>query len=212
MKPFLLGAVGGLLATIATFGSADAQSADRGTVLFDQSVETETVTWDPQYSVYLPAGYDQGERAYPIIYLLPGGAGQTHRDWFLAGGAAETLDRMIADGEIPPVVVISPDPRRTNRPEFNTYYLDDSDGSERWETMFFEDFVPQVEDRYNVLPEQQFRAAVGISMGGYGGLIYAFRHPDFLQAVAAIAPAIRTDEQILAMDQPGWDRRCSAPR
>lgn len=204
MHTTLRGAVAGLGLALAAAFTAHAQS---GSVLFDQTVETAHVSWDPLYSVYLPHGYESGERSYPIVYLLPGGAGMTHRDWFLAGGAAETLDRMIAEGEIPPVVVVSPDPRRLNRPEFNTYYLDDADGSERWETMFFEDFLPQVEQRYRVLAERQFRAIVGVSMGGYGGLIYAFRQPDVFAAVGALAPAIRTDAQIVEMNQAGWDRR-----
>src|SRR5690606_19474755 len=150
-----------------------ATSAQSGSVYFDQSVESDHVSWTPLYSVYLPAGYNEGERKYPVVYILPGGAGGTHNDWFVHGNAAETLDRMIASGEIPPLIVVSPDPRRTNRPEFNTYYLDDSDGSERWETMFFEDFVPTVEKRYRVLEESGTRAAIGLSMGGYGALIYS---------------------------------------
>lgn len=186
---------------------ATAAAGQGGTVLFDQSVESDHVSWDVLYSVYLPAGYNAGERYYPIVYLMPGGAEQTHNDWFVRGGAAETLDRLIETGEIPPVIAVSPDPRRTNRPEFNTYYLDDSDGSEKWETMFFEEFVPHVENQWRVLDDDHFRSAIGLSMGGYGALIYSYRNPEFFSAVAALSPAIRTDEQILAMDQPGWDRR-----
>lgn len=202
-----------MLTTIRTtamgiaFAFATSAAADQGTVLFDQTVESDHVSWDTLYSIYLPAGYDAGERHYPIIYMLPGGAGQTHNDWFVRGGAAETLDRLIEAGEIPPVIAISPDPRRINRQEFNTYYLDDSDGSEKWETMFFEDFVPQVEERYRVIDDDHFRSAIGLSMGGYGALIYSYRNPEFFSAVAALSPAIRTDDQILAMDQAGWDRR-----
>lgn len=197
----LLGAIGfAVLNGVAAF-------AQSGTVHFDRKIETDHVNWDPLYSVYLPAGYETGERFYPVIYLLPGGGEQTHNDWFIRGRAAETLDRLIESGEMPPAIVVSPDPRRTNRPEFNTYYLDDSDGTELWETMFFADFVPEIESRYRVLEGEEFRGAVGISMGGYAALIYTYRHPEFFSAVAAMSPAIRTDDQILEMDQPGWDRR-----
>ena len=190
-----------------TFANCNIAFAENGQVLFDQSIKSDLVSWNPLYSVYLPAGYDTGERKYPVIYLLPGGAGQTHNDWFTRGGAAETLDRMIEAREIPPVVVVSPDPRRTNNLKFNTYYLDDSDGSEKYETMFFEDFVPAVEKRFRVLDDAKFRSTVGLSMGAYGALIYSYRKPGFFAAVAALSPAIRTDEQILSMNQAGWDRR-----
>lgn len=204
MKSILYGALAGFGLALVSGVVANAQN---GTVLFDQTIETAHVDWAPLYSIYLPHGYHEGERDYPVVYMLPGGAGQTHNDWFVRGEAAETMDRMIAEGEIPPMILISPDPRRTNRPEFNTYYLDDSDGSERWETMFFEDFVPQVEARFRVVDEAGFRSAIGLSMGGYAALLYTYRQPDFLTAVAALSPAIRTDAQILEMDQPGWDRR-----
>lgn len=204
MQSRLKGALAGLAIAL---GSACAATAQSGSVLFNQTIETEHLSWEPQYSVYLPPGYAEGSRHYPVIYLMPGGAGQTHNDWFISGAAAETLDRMIGAGEIPPVIAISPDPRRLNRPEFNTYYLDDSDGSERWETMFIEDFVPQVETRYRTLGDGKFRSAIGLSMGGYGALIYSYRHEGLFASVAALSPAIRTDEQILEMNQTGWDRR-----
>lgn len=67
--------------------------------------------------------------------------------------------------------------------------------------------MPQVENRYRTLGEGKFRSAIGLSMGGYGSLIYAYRHEGLFAAVAALSPAIRTDAQILEMNQAGWDRR-----
>jgi hypothetical protein len=56
--------------------------------------------------VYLPPSYEP-EKAYPIVYLLlcPGNADM---QWFLTAGASDTLDRLIANRRIPPMVVAAP--------------------------------------------------------------------------------------------------------
>ncbi|WP_157969016.1 esterase family protein [Tropicimonas sp. IMCC34011] len=196
-------------ATICAAPIAMAQQApaSTGTVTFDAELESDALTWTPLYSVYLPPAYEENDRAYPVIYLMPGGAGQTHRDWFLKGGAAETFDRLIGSGEVPPFIAIVPDPRRTPQPQFNTYYLNDADGEVRYEDMFVQDLIPHVEETYRVLAEEEYRGIIGLSMGGFAALAYSMKYPDMFTAAAALSPAIRTDPQMLAMDQAGWDRR-----
>lgn len=200
-------AAAAIAAVIAVAWAPLTQAQERGTVAFDQEVETEAVTWTPLYSVYLPPSYEDNDRSYPVIYMLPGGAGQTHRDWFLKGAAAETFDDLIASGEVPPFIAVSPDPRRTPQPEFNTYFLNDSDGVIRYEDMFMTDLISHVESTYRALPEEQYRGVIGLSMGGFAALAYSLKYPETFIAAAALSPAIRSDDQILAMNQAGWDRR-----
>ena len=77
------------LAALTLGSGAVAQQA--GTVEFDVEFETDAVEWTPQYSVYLPPGYHTGSRLYPVIYLLPGGAGQSHRFYHKLNTHAYTL-------------------------------------------------------------------------------------------------------------------------
>ena len=189
-----------------TLGSG-AVAQQGGTVEFDVEFETDAVEWTPQYSVYLPPGYDAGSRLYPVIYLLPGGAGQSHRDWFLKGDASQTFDQLILSGEVQPFIAISPDPRRTPQPQFNTYYLNDVSGETRYKDMFLDGLVPHVEETYRALDDPEFRGIIGLSMGGFASLLFSLERPDMFVAAAALSPAIRTDDQILAMDQAGFDRR-----
>lgn len=61
-------------------------------------------------NVYLPYGYDEGER-YNVLYLLHGTDAQTvvHQDtWFYTIGAKNILDNMIYYGDIEPLIVVAP--------------------------------------------------------------------------------------------------------
>ncbi|MBM9594207.1 alpha/beta hydrolase [Roseitranquillus sediminis] len=198
-------AAGAAGAVLLSAVSVLAQAA--GTVEFDRAMESEILGWDLDYSIYYPPGFDENERKYPVIYLMQGGGSQTHNDWFLRGRAATIFDELISSGNMPPFIAVAPNARRTPEPEFNTYYMNDTDGGVRWEDMFVEEFVPHVEATYPVLASEDFRAIAGISMGGYAALAYSLKYPDMFVAAAALSPAIRTDEQIVNLDQPGYDRR-----
>ena len=51
-------------------------------------------------------------------------------------------------------------------------------------------FFPYIEKRYRVAPGRRNRAISGISMGGYGALHLAFRHPELFSAVSAHSAAL----------------------
>ena len=59
------------------------------------------------YRVYLPEGYYESERRYPTVYMLHG-INSTGKS-FVIDGVPELLDEGIAEGTIPPCIVIFPD-------------------------------------------------------------------------------------------------------
>jgi len=46
----------------------------------------------PGICVYLPPGYETSGLRYPVVYLLHGGLGGGHEDWFRSGQAQAILD------------------------------------------------------------------------------------------------------------------------
>ncbi len=44
----------------------------------------------------------------------------------------------------------------------------------------------------------------GLSMGGYGALVYAMKHPDMFVACVAMSAAVRTDKQIMQFSPGRW--------
>ena len=54
---------------------------------------------------YIPAGYQEGQE-YPMILLVPG-ENDTVESWFKIGGADVMADKLIAQGKIQPVIIIT---------------------------------------------------------------------------------------------------------
>nr|NIM35347.1 esterase family protein [Hydrotalea flava]NIM38206.1 esterase family protein [Hydrotalea flava]NIN03370.1 esterase family protein [Hydrotalea flava]NIN15064.1 esterase family protein [Hydrotalea flava]NIO94132.1 esterase family protein [Hydrotalea flava] len=49
------------------------------------------------------------------------------------------------------------------------------------------------------------RGIAGLSMGGYGTLIYAMKYPDLFAAAAPLSAAVFTDDEMVNMPQKSWD-------
>ena len=184
-----------------------AVAGERGRVEEHLTLNSTVLGKPVEYSIYLPPDYETGKRYYPIIYLLHGGEDGEDADWFRFAKINIMLDRLIGSGDIPAVIVVTPDGRRDAANQYNTYYMNDADGVFRWEDMFFQDFVPTLEKQYRAIGTQKARAIAGLSMGGYAAIAYSMRHPELFAASAALSAAFRTDNQIVSMDQAGYDRR-----
>ena len=128
-------------------------------------------------SVYLPAGYDDSGRSYPVLYLLHGASGY-HGDWAEKGNMRQIADEAIAAGTALPMIVVMPDASGTgeNYTGDRMGYFDVPGWS--YERFFFEEFVPAVERRYRICGDKARRAISGLSMGGGGTAVYALRHPE----------------------------------
>ena len=192
---------------IALSSAPPASAADRGTVYENRRMPSRILGKDVRYTVYLPPKYDVSNRKYPVVYLLHGGWGGGNEDWFRHGGVTHFLDTMIASGEFPPMIAVTPEGRRDEADEYYTYYMNDADGGYRWKDMFHEEFIQHVEGTYRVIGGKSARHAIGLSMGGYAAVAYAFQDPELFAGVAVLSGAFRTDRQIQYLDQAGYDRR-----
>ena len=135
--------------------------------------------------MYRPAVRDTP--SLPIVYFLhglPGGAS----DVFDAG-AQDILDRLFGDGA-PPFVLVAPDGNGVNHDD--TEWADAKDGSDQLETWVTTTVQNAVEGD-NLRPRDR-RAIIGFSMGGYGAMNIALRHPDLYGQVVSIAGYFRVDD------------------
>jgi len=193
---FLLVIVPGCLVPLL---SAAGNQVIPGKVLEGKVFESSLVAENVNYSVYLPPDYDHSSRRYPVLYLLHGYT-DDETAWIQFGEVHVSADQLIARGEIPSLIIVMPDARFT-------YYVDDYQGNDQYATMFSSEFIPFIDRTYRTRPEKEFRAVSGLSMGGYGSLIYALRYPDMFAACVAFSAAVRQDETVVMMEQEAWDRR-----
>lgn len=178
-----------------------------GTVKEGQFMASRILGKNVEFTLYLPPGYGRDERRYPVIYLMHGGGDGQNQDWYRFGNANLVFDRLIESGEVPPFIAVTPEGRRDDDNKFNTYYMNDADGQYLWQDMFVKEFIPHVEKSFPVLPGKKSRGILGLSMGGYAAMSFSMKYPDLFAGAAALSAAFRTDQQIVDMDQAGYDRR-----
>jgi enterochelin esterase-like enzyme len=153
---------------------------------------------DVAYAVYLPPDYAASTRRYPVVYLLHGYT-DDESGWVQFGEIGQAADGAIAEREIPPMIIVMPDGGVS-------FYINDAAGKVRYEDMFVQELIPFIDRTYRTRPDREFRGVAGLSMGGWGTLVYALRHPDVFAAGAAFSAAVWSDDDIVGMKQESWDR------
>lgn len=134
--------------------------------------------------VYLPPGYTNRGKPYPVAYLLHGFPGQA-TDWFAKGQAHLTADREIVSGHMPPMMLVSFDAFGPGGPHDATQYLNKPDGSERVEDYVCSELPNQIERQFNADPHPCARALIGLSSGGFGAVNLGLKHPDVFRVLAS---------------------------
>lgn len=125
------------------------------------------------YTIYTPPCYTSTTEDYPVIYLLHG-SNEDDNHW-LRLGLAEHLDREIASGRLPPVIVVMP---------FGNWIANENRFDEGgWGAIFVNQMVPLVESEYRVDASRTTRAIGGISRGGFWAFHIALKHPALFGAV-----------------------------
>jgi enterochelin esterase-like enzyme len=161
----------------------------QGIVKEKQVIKSAILNKDVHYSIYLPSDYNTSQRAYPVTYLLHG-YGDADDGWIQYGEINRLADDAISTGKIPPMIIVTPD-------GFTGFYINSADGKMNYEDFFVKELIPYIEKTYKVKTERKFRAIAGLSMGGYGSMILALKHPDLFVAAAPLSAAVWTDNDII---------------
>lgn len=180
MLRFALAAVALILATFVPPATAGEL---RREVLLSQALGR-----DLPFLVYVPDGYNSGNKYYTVLYLLHG-AGDNENAWATRGLILENADQLIEKGVIPPTLIVMP-----GCP--NCWWIDGP--NDKAETAFWQELVPTVAKRYRTIESREGRLIAGLSAGGYGTIRFMLRHPDRIAAAAAFSPAIYSKEPPLA--------------
>ena len=153
---------------------------------------------EKRYVAWLPADYATSGRRYPVVYLLHG-LGGNEDNWVKGGHADAAADRLNLQA-----ILIMPDGDdgfyvnwaapvdyekclQTNRifglqPEDPKAYCVKQP---RYEDYIVKDLVAHVDATYRTIPNRNARGIGGLSMGGFGALELAMRHPDVFGATAS---------------------------
>ncbi|GAA3446165.1 alpha/beta hydrolase [Planomonospora venezuelensis] len=127
--------------------------------------------------VLLPEGWRPGSGPWPVLYLLNGCCQPAYDSWATEGDAARLTARH-------PVIVVMPESGAVG------FYSDWRDGP-GWETFHLTEVRRILERDYGAGDR---RAVAGLSMGGFGAISYAARHPGMFQAAASFSGVLDTTE------------------
>ncbi|MGA0807342.1 MAG: alpha/beta hydrolase, partial [Pseudohongiellaceae bacterium] len=153
------------------------------TLWLDSRLLVDFALGDPpqrRIDVYVPHGHDG--TGLPLLVDLVGflSGGPVQGNWRSFGeNLPERLDRLIASGVMPPVVVALPD--CFTRLGGNQYINSSAMGP--WADVLLQEMVPLVEARFGCGGSGR-RGVFGKSSGGYGAIMHALLYPDFWAAAA----------------------------
>ncbi len=122
---------------------------------------------------YLPPGYDP-EHAYPLVILLDGDA------YFTWSSFQITLENLIAEGAIPPVLVLA---LNAGKKDGQTQRNDEFTCNPEFMDFMHKELIPWFTSQHKVAPDPADRIFAGSSFGGLFAAYFALNHPDVVGKV-----------------------------
>ena len=168
----------------------------QGKIIESLSIQSKILGKAVKYSIYLPTDYETSQRRYPVLYLLHGYS-DDETGWTQFGEVEKITNETIAKGEATQMIIAMPDAGVS-------WYINDATGKVQFEDFFVKEFIPYIDSVYKTRNKKEYRAVAGLSMGGYGSLIYGMKHPDLFAACAPLSAAVWSDDHIAGMSQADW--------
>jgi len=167
-------------ATAPQQSTASAQTAGTSRVEYG-SLSSSALGRELKFAVQFPPSYDAGaKRRYPVLYFLHGMFGNERE--FERRGVAAAISKMRDEGKIGDFLIVAPAGE-------NSFYLNAKNGAQ-YEDAIIKDLIPYIEKTYRVVNKAADRAIQGISMGGWGAMLLAFKHPEMFSSVSTHSAAV----------------------
>ena len=166
-----------VLSSSASSQTATAQPNSRANKVETVKFESKLLNATVPYNVVLPNDYDNSKNmAYPVLYLLHGLTGH-YSDWTQRTRLTEYASQYR-------IIIVTP--------EGNDGWYTDSVTvpTDRYETYFVQELIPDVQRRFRTNPAREGRAIAGLSMGGYGALKFAIKHRDKFVFAGSLSGAL----------------------
>lgn len=142
------------------------------------NLQVPELTYPLSLRVYLPPCYDANpSQHYPVLYLFHGFR-YTDDQWQRLG-VGETLENLLAAGELPPFIIVMPLDREGTEPDENPM-----------DRLFIQKIIPMVDDTYRTLAERRYRAVGGLSRGAGWAVHFGLQNWETFGSVGAHSLAL----------------------
>lgn len=142
-------------------------------------------------SILTPADYATSGKRYPVVYMLGGYSDNGTGFAFGLGGLPAPSD---SSALLPIWVVVN------GMNSFGGGFYVNSSVTGNWEDAIVQDLVDYMDAKYRTVAKPEGRGIAGHSMGGFGAVNIAMRHPDVFSVMYSMSPGL--------FDPTGVDARC----
>ena len=151
-------------------------------------------------AIYLPPSYDTSPtKRYPTLYMLHGFT-SSNRAFMTSLSLESLINDLIKSGKIGEMIVVAPNARNAYMGSF--YANSAVNGS--WEDYIYKDLTQYVDANYRTISKAESRGIAGHSMGGYGAMMLAMKHPDVFSVVYSLSPCCLGVEADISSENPAW--------
>jgi enterochelin esterase-like enzyme len=150
--------------------------------------------------VYLPPGYREGNRRYPVFYMHDGqnlfdpATAFAGNEWHVD----EVAEQLIAAGKIQPLIVVGI--YNTGRERTAEYTSGMGDKPPLYARMVVEEVKPFIDQHYRTLPGPEHTGLGGSSLGGLVSLALGLKYPQVFGKLALVSPSVWWDSRVILKD------------
>jgi putative tributyrin esterase len=165
-----------------------------GVKMIDVTFHSAALNRDMPYRAIVPAAILPNKKL-PVIYLLHGGGGGFH-DWSNYSDVAGYAERGL--------ILVMPEGN-------SSYYTNSADHpQDRYEDYIVHDLIADAENRFPAASGREHRAIAGPSMGGFGAVVLALKHPDLFIFAGGLSSALDVPSRPFSIKRMGQYRQHSS--
>ncbi|MES3021610.1 MAG: alpha/beta hydrolase-fold protein [Pseudomonadota bacterium] len=169
-------------AYVEVAGARIVSQIQRSARTVELTIATPSFAANTFVEIMLPTQYEADPRkSWPVTYYLGG----TNRD--------HATFRAIYNGEhltaSYPSIIVAP---KADAGMWSDWLNAGAGGPPMYETFVIKQLIPLIDANFRTIANRSHRAIMGESMGGYGTMMMAARHPDLFVAAASLSGAVDT--------------------
>jgi len=156
---------------------------------FDRSHPSEVFGQDRNYRLFLPTGYEESEKRYPVIYYFHGHSDRYTLEHYDDG--EDTVPKIADFVSKNDVIVVSVDGYVAEN--YTGFY-----GGSPWDVreeggdydfgLYFLELVDHIDSSNRTLTDRRYRGTSGLSMGGFMSLYLSARLPEWIGSASSFNP------------------------
>lgn len=184
----------------ATENPASASTAETNVHVMP-AVTMDALKREREYRIYLPPGYENADKRYPVLYMHDGqnlfdDATSYVGEW----GVDESLNQLAQDCGMEVIVVGIDHGNELRMTELNPYNNERFGKGEgdAYVDFLVQELKPKIDQQYRTLPDRKHTAVMGSSMGGLISNHAINRYPDVFGAAGIFSPSYWIAPQIFA--------------